>query len=161
MWSKQWLIYLTCRKKKCNFISNARLEFFSLDLDQNSKNEDWSQWNKYDIFCTSFHIKKSRCKCIFAQKDKVLQSPSSVFSHHHYQRRSTLLAKNAKDLLGGDLPMIRLCQVSKLLSSLSFGDIICLSKVQFISVCDETHYFIARFCKSLLSTTTAIVFLLQ
>ena len=137
------------------------VRILSLDLDQNSK--IWRLISMAQVwhFLHKLSHKKSRCKCIFAQKDKVLQSPSSVFSHHHYQRRSTLLAKNAKDLLGGELPMIRLCQVSKLLSSLSFGDIICLSKVQFISVCDETHYFIARFCKSLLSTTTAIVFLLQ
>ena len=160
MWSKQWLIYLTWIKKKCNFISNARLEFLALIL---TKTQKWRLISMAQVwhFLHKFSHKKSRCKCIFAQKDKVLQSPSSVFSHHHYQRRSTLLAKNAKDLLGGELPMIRLCQVSKLLSSLSFGDIICLSKVQFISVCDETHYFIARFCKSLLSTTTAIIFLLQ
>ena len=160
MRSKQWLIYITCSKKKCNFISNTRLEFLALIL---TKTQKWRLISMAQIwhFLHKLSHKKSRCKCIFAQKDKVLQSPSSVFSHHHYQRRSTLLAKNAKDLLGGELPMIRLCQVSKLLSSLSFGDIICLSKVQFISVCDETHYFIARFCKSLLSTTTAIVFLLQ
>lgn len=69
MWSKQWLIYLSCRKN-CDFISNTRLEFLSLDLDQNSKNEDWSQWHKYDIFCTSFHIKNQDANAFLLKRTR-------------------------------------------------------------------------------------------